>query len=118
LLAQARLDRNASALAEPDGAFVRVFFRQQPTLRKHFGRFLARDEPIEPVKFRNTRTIDRTVRIQDIDDRQAMPLANFEVHFVVRRSHFQNTRAESRIDRCIADDRQLCAIERAPDFLA
>jgi hypothetical protein len=34
LLAQARLDRDASALAEPDGAFVRFFFRQKAALRE------------------------------------------------------------------------------------
>ncbi len=93
-------------------------FASSPLSASSLGRFLARDEAVQPVEFRNAGTIDRAVRMQDIDHRQAVPLANFEIELVVRRGHFQNAGAEFRIDPCIADDRQLRAIERTPDFLA
>ena len=118
LLAQPRLDRDAGALAEAHRALMRLLFREQPALGEHFGRFLARGEAIEAVELRNAGAIDPAVRMQHVDHRQVVPLADLEIEFVVRRRHFQNAGAEFRIDPFVADDRQLRAIERTPDLLA
>ena len=103
LLAQAGLDRHAGPLAESNRAFMRFFLRQKPALREQLGRFLARHKAIEAVELRNTGTIDPAVGMQDVDHRQAVPLTDLEVDFVMRRGHFQNAGAEFRIDPRIAD---------------
>ena len=73
-----------------------------PLSVQQLGRFLARDEPIEPVEFRNIGTIDRAIRMQHIDDRQLVALTDLEIEFVVRRRHLQNAGAKFRIDPVIA----------------
>ena len=79
LLAQPRLDWDPGAFAETDGALVRLFFGQQPALGQQFGRFLARDETIQPIKFRNIGAIDRAIGMKNVDDRQVVALANLEI---------------------------------------
>ena len=56
--------------------------------------------------------------MQHVDDRQTVSLTNLEIDLVVRGRHLQHAGAERRIDRVVADDRQLRAIERTPDFFA
>ncbi len=84
---------------------MRFLFREQPALGQHLGRFFARDKTIESVEFGNVRAIDRAVGMQDVDHRQAVALPDLEIHFVVRRRHFQNSGAESRIDPFVAHHR-------------
>ena len=118
LLAQPRLDRHSGAFAEADRALVRFFLREKTALGENLGRFFPRSEAIEPVEFRNGGAVDFSVRMKHVDYRQLVTLADLEIEFVVRRRHFQNAGAEFRIDRLIADDGQLRAIERTPDFFA
>ena len=94
LLAQPRLDRHVAALAEADIVLMRLRFRQQPLLLQQFGRLFARFESIEPVQFRHRRTIDPAIRVQHIDHRQIVALADFKIELVVRRRHFQHAGAE------------------------
>ena len=58
--------------------------------------------------------MNATVRVQHIHNRQLVALADFEIHFVVRRRYFQNTGPEFRIDRFVADDRNFLPCQRAP----
>ncbi len=44
--------------------------------------------------------------MKDVDDRQLVALADFEIDLVMSRRDFQNAGAELRIDRVIGDDGQ------------
>src|SRR5437762_389052 len=58
LLADPRLDRNVAAIAEADVIFVRLCLRQHSSFLQELSRALARFEAIEPMQFRNGRTIN------------------------------------------------------------
>ena len=83
LLADPRLDRHVAALAETDVVFVRLGFREQFVLRQQVRRFLARIQAIQAVQFWNRRAIDASIWVKNIDNRQLVPPADFEIEFVV-----------------------------------
>ena len=67
---------------------------EAPRLREHLGRFLPRDETVQAGEVRPGEIVHRAVRMQDVDDRQIVPLADLKVGFVVRRRHFEHAGAE------------------------
>ena len=86
LLAEARFNRHFAALAETDVVFVRLRFRKQFSLFQQLRCLMARFESVEPIQFRDRRTIDCSIRAQNIDNRQVVPLANFKIQSVMRGS--------------------------------
>ena len=118
LLAQSRFDRDAGSFAEADCILIRLFLSQQTSLGQQLRRLLPRLEAIQSVELRHGRTIDPTIRMQHIEHRQSVTLADLEVHFVVCRRHLQNAGPKFRIDRFIANDRELRARQRAPDMFS
>ena len=68
--------------------------------------FCARFKAVEACEFVAGEVIQRGVGIENIDDWQAVTQADLVVSLVVRGSHLQDTRAEFKIHRLVADDRQ------------
>ena len=54
--------------------------------------------------------------MQNIDDRQVVALANFEIEFVVRGRDLQNTCAKLGIDRVVGDNRNFFTRQRPPNL--
>src|SRR5690242_545153 len=58
LLADSGFDWNVAAIAKADVIFVRLCFRQHSFFLQEFSRAFSRFETIEPMQFRNRRTIN------------------------------------------------------------
>ena len=118
LLAETRLNRHIAAITEPDIVFVRLRFRKRSTLLQQLLCLFPRFEPLEPIQLRNCRTIDAAVRVQHIDNRQVMALADLKIQRVMRRRNFQNTSAEFRIDCFVSNNWNFLTRQRTPRVLA
>ena len=106
MLGEARLDWHIGAFAEADIVFVGFLFNEEPEFAELIYGFCACFKAVEACKFFTCEIIQRGVRIENIDDWQAVAQADLVVGFVVRWSHLQDTRAEFKIHRLVADDRQ------------
>ena len=58
LLTDPRLDRNVAPITEADVIFIRLRLRQHSFFMQELGRAFARFETIQPMQFRNGRTIN------------------------------------------------------------
>ena len=79
LLAEPRFNRHFAAIAETDIVFVRFRFRKQFSLFQDLRCFMARFESVESIQFRDRRTIDPAIWHKHVENRQVVPLANFEI---------------------------------------
>ena len=70
------------------------------------------------MQLRHRRTVDASVLRQHVDNRQIVALADFEIEFVMRRSHFQSAGTEFRVDGLVGDNRECLTGQRSPDFSA
>ena len=119
LLTESRLDGHVAAIAEPDVVFVWLGFREQvPSPAIVPPPFLRASKRSSPSSSGTAGQLISAVRMQNIDDRQVMTLADFKIELVVRRRHLQNARAELRIDRFVGDDWNFLPRERTPDMFA
>src|SRR4051794_2545096 len=72
LLTEPRLDRDVASIAEANIVFVRFSLGEQSPLLQQLGGLLTSLEPIKIVQLRNGRAIDPSVRVQNVDYRQAV----------------------------------------------
>src|SRR4051812_25918442 len=88
LLTETRGGRGVAWSAEATIVFVRFSLGEQSPLLQQLGGLLTSLEPIKIVQLRNCRAIDPSVRVQNVDYRQAVTLADLEINLVVGRSYF------------------------------
>src|SRR5439155_2694212 len=74
--------------------------------------------PIEATELLRSELRDVSVRREDVDRGQAVPLADVEVRRIVGRSDLDRSGPEGGIDDFIGHDRKLTAGERMPSRLA
>ena len=79
---------------------------------------LARDGAIEPAIRGGNGLVEVRIGSEDVDHRQAVPLAHRVVVEVVRRRDLHAAAAERRIDIRIGDDRNFALSQRQPNACA
>ena len=117
LFGEARFYGNIRSFAEADIVFVGSSFDQNAQLAQFFNGLDARFEAVETSEILPRQLVQRSVWIQDIDDRELVPQADFVVRLVMRGSHLEHAGAELELHRLVANDRQRCLIfdrERTP----
>jgi hypothetical protein len=118
LIGQPRLEHRAAAISAWNGQRMRLDFLQQAERLEVCDHEFASLEAIERAILLRHLVIERRIRIEDVDERQVVTLADFVVVEVVPRRDLHAAGAERRIGVLVADhgDQPIC--ERQSDLLA
>ena len=106
LLAQTALDRHVGALGVAEVVLIRLFFDEAADFREQLGGAFARGKAFHAGEVLASELVEHAVRMHDVDHRQVVALADFEVGLVVRGGDFEDAGAEGEIDVFVSDDRE------------
>ena len=112
-----RLDDRLRAAGDGHRVAVGLHLFEQPLRPQVLDDALARFEAIQ-TRIRPTVFVDGAVRVHDIDDRQAVALADFEVVLVVAGRDLEGACAEVSLHVLVGNDRDFAPDERKPHLLA
>ena len=93
-------------------------FASSPLACNNSAAFFRASKRSSPCNSGTAGQLIRPSGCQNIDNRQVMALADFEIERVVRGRDFQNTGPEFRIDCFVGNDRNFLACERTPGVFA
>ena len=107
LLGEARLDRHIGAFAEADLVFVILRLGKRPHFIELGRSGFASFKTIHAGQLDTGQAIHFTVRFEDVDDFQSVPLANIKVGLVVCWRDLQHACAKLNVDMLVGNDRQM-----------